>query len=109
MINVRWWRDEKVNSFESVEDFLETIFNDEMVMDFLGDIYPKVEIPIIGEVNYGELIYRYTENGTCYPWDELVKDMFDSELNYISEVLEDSGKIDYRGWEIEDTEFNEED
>lgn len=94
--------------YECVEDFLNDYVTDEMVIGWLNEYFPPVEIPILGNYDAGDLIYNAC-NGIGAPvrWEDIVDDFIMNEVERIEDELAERGQTEYHTFLIIDPNFHE--
>jgi len=90
--------------YSDLEDFLDDIKTDETIIEWLDEIYPSVEVPFIGEIPSGELIYKLTnwnKNDKSVDWNVLEESWMDMETEFIqSELSYGVDEMDYGCYRI---------
>lgn len=97
--------------YSCVEDFLRDMLTDEDVIELLNEIYGEVEIPAIGMMPAGDVVFRMTrgDNYTYRPdWDEVYDSVLQNEIEYVEDELATTGEVIYNGYKLTDTDFSEE-
>lgn len=106
MYRVKNLRNDEVKEFNYIEDFLESIRTDEIVIEWMNQISPSIEIPYIGEMSVGELIYKLTngyKGNADYQvdWDNVINDWLDIETDFLKSDLENPDEpIRYGDYEV---------
>lgn len=90
----------------NIESFLEDFVDDSVIRDWLTEIYDTIEIPIVGKIPAGDLLYALRQQGYEVFWDDLIADYFMSETEYIEDELAFNGELEWNGYLIYDSDFN---
>lgn len=91
--------------YPDIESLLEDFVDDSVIRNWLNDIYDTIDIPIIGKVAVGDLLYSLREQGYEVFWEGLVGDYIMSEVEYIEDELTSDGEMEWNGYLIQNTDF----
>lgn len=91
--------------YDDVESFLEDYIDDDIIQEWLNDLYEEVNIPIIGKIPVGDLLHSLREQGYEVFWDDIVMDYLSFNVEDIEYELMASGATYWGGYEIRDPEF----
>lgn len=95
--------------FDYIQDFQNEFIGDEYYINLLNEIYGEIDLPYVGKVPLGKLLWSYyKENGEDLEWDYLVDDLAAQEEEYILEELGQYGEMYYDNFKIVDTNFEAE-
>ena len=83
--------------YEFIEDFIRDAVTDDMVKEWLSEIYPEVKIEGLLSVPAGRFIRRC---GGSDLWDDLTEDFIASEAEFIEDVLESDEECDWYDYHL---------
>jgi hypothetical protein len=90
-------KEELVFEGEDIFDFIFSTVTDEEVIDFVSDCYPKVNIPIVGDMPAGEVAWKLM---TEYAKDEFIGEYVDDISEMIAEEVYYNDKSYYHQYTI---------
>lgn len=114
MLNVIWKSEigepnAKTYHYESVEEFLEDYVEDNVIINWLDEIYGEVEIPGLGFVGAGYAAYAIAQqSNNAYDWDWIRSDFIQMETEYVEDTLATEGEMHYYDYILIDPDFKEE-
>ena len=95
--------------FDYIQDFQNEFIGDEYYINLLNEIYEEIDIPYVGKVPAGDVLWSYyKENEKDLEWDYLIDDLAAQEEEYILDELEQYGEMYYDNYKIVDTNFEAE-
>ena len=91
---------EFIGEYEYLIDFVRDEICDEDVVEFINECYEEIELPVIGKVPAGKVIYKILSGGDR--WDDVVEGYLQDEVDYIDDTINISEdySVSYRGFLI---------
>lgn len=90
---------------EDVRDYIEDNTSDDDICEYLNDVYGAVDIPIIGKMEVGNVVYQLADE--TY-WGKIFDDIVTNEAENVEYELEHYGKSYWNGEDLELDEDEEE-
>lgn len=87
----------------TVDDFLDDALTDEVVIEILNELHEEIEVPGIGIMPAGEVIFKMTDGDKINyrpKWDVVCEDIFAMEREYLEEELVMHGETVYYGYHV---------
>lgn len=78
------------------------IISDEDVIEFINECYEEIELPVIGKVPAGKVLYAIFEKGNSDNWNEIRDSFIEGEYVNLIDIFyhEQETKVNYRGYTI---------
>lgn len=83
--------------YEDIYEFLDDYVTSEIVEAYINDIYGMAELPIIGKVPFGKLVFAIIDD-TQY--NELREELISIYTDIINETIDSDGQIEFDGYLI---------
>lgn len=101
--------DQKTLHYDSIDEFLDEFVTDDIIMQWLNDIYGEMQIPGLGFIETGFAVYAITQQSNDdYNWDLIRSDFIQMEIDYIEETLSAEGEMHYYDCILIDPNFEAE-
>lgn len=91
---------------EEVKEYIEDHMTDDDICEYLNDLYGAIDIPIIGKIEVGNLVYQLADENY---WGEIFDDIVTNEAENIEYELEHYGKAYWNGENLELDDEEDED
>ena len=91
---------EFIGEYEYLIDFVRDEICDEDVIEYMNEIFDSIDIPMVGPVPAGKIIYKILSGGDR--WDDVVEGYLQDEVDYIDDTINISEdySASYRGFFI---------
>lgn len=83
---------------EDVRDYIEDNVSGDYICEYLNDLYGAIDIPIIGKVEVGNVIYQLADVNR---WGEIADDIIANEAENVEYELKHYGKVYWNGENLE--------
>lgn len=98
----------EVEEFEDIEDFLRDKMSRDEIIEWMNQICGSIEIPYLGEMPAGEVLYKLTNGyANSVDWLAIEDDWIESETMFIRDELK-YGEVNYGYYLIEEIEEEKE-
>lgn len=98
--------DDKVFWFDSIDVFQNEFIGDEYYINLINEIYDEVDLPYVGKVPAGEVLWAFLQkNDKEVVWEYLTEDFAMKEFKFILDELAQYGEMYYDNYKIVDMNF----
>lgn len=82
---------------EDIYEFLDDYVTSEIVEAYINDVYGMAELPIIGKVSFGKLVFAIIDD---IQYNELREELISIYTDLINETIDSDGQIEFDGYLI---------